>query len=134
MPPKFTREFQLTLLRYYPRSFVRCLRDYHTLRSNVPEKLNFEQVGPLGKPTTPHLPSVSGGIQFELYRVHSPLLTASLRFLFLPLLRCFNSGRSRSVLINTQNVLGRPIRKSWVHRLHAPTPGLSQLGTSLISS
>jgi len=35
-------------------------------------------------------------IQFELCRVRSPLLTASLRFLFLPLLRCFNPGRSRS--------------------------------------
>ena len=54
-------------------------------------------------------------------------------FLFLPLLRCFSSGRSRSWLINT-DVFGCPIRKSSVQRLHAPRRGLSQLGTSFIGS
>ena len=55
---------------------------------------------PWKSPITPHFPHISGGIRFELCRVHSPLLTASLRFLFLSLLRCFNSGRSRSLLIS----------------------------------
>ena len=46
-------------------------------------------------------------------------------FLFLRVLRCFNSPRSRSL----GRALGA-IRKSRVLRLHAPRPGLSQLATS----
>ena len=58
-------------------------------------------------------------------------------FLLLPLLRCFRSGGSRSVLPlagfperrEPKPAAGSPIRGSRVQRLHAPTPGLSQLAT-----
>lgn len=55
-------------------------------------------------------------------------------FLFLPLLRCFNSGRSQLWLIVTLTGNRIPIRKSQVHWLLASTLSLSQLGTSFISS
>ena len=40
-------------------------------------RVNLTKVGLKGRLTTPHLPTVTGGIQFRLYCVHSPLLTAS---------------------------------------------------------
>jgi hypothetical protein len=53
------------------------------------------------------------------------------RFLFLPVLRCFNSRRSP---LRAAIAVGIPIRKSWVLRLRAAPPGLSQLGTSFVSA
>ena len=50
-------------------------------------------------------------------------------FLFLPVLRCFNSRRSP---LREAIAVGIPIRKSRVLRLRAASPGLSQLGTSFI--
>ena len=54
-------------------------------------------------------------------------------FLFLPLLRCFNPGRSQSLRIDAF-ASGCPIRRSPGLRFHAPHRGLSQLGTSFISA
>ena len=53
----------------------------------------------------------------------------ALRFLFLPVLRCFNSRRSP---LREAIAVGIPIRISYVLRLHAAPVGLSQLGTSFI--
>ena len=39
--------------------------------------VTFTSVGLKGRLTTPHLPSLSGGIRFRLCCVHSPLLAAS---------------------------------------------------------
>ena len=54
-------------------------------------------------------------------------------FLFLPLLRCFRSGGSRSLTGAPRALLepmaGGPIQASPDLRLHAPTRGLSQLAT-----
>lgn len=59
-------------------------------------------------------------------------------FLFLPLLRCFRSGGSHSVLpplravsraLRVDPAAGSPIRESPDQRLRAPTRGLSQLAT-----
>ena len=53
----------------------------------------------------------------------------ALRFLFLPLLRCFSSGRSP---LREAIAVGIPIRKSRVLPLPAGPSSLSQLGTSFI--
>ena len=57
-------------------------------------------------------------------------------FLFLRVLRCFSSPRvPSSLMIHTLlSYVGSPIRKSVLHRLFAPTHGLSQLVTSFIGS
>ena len=54
-----------------------------------------------------------------------------LRFLFLPVLRCFNSRRSP---LRKAIVKGIPIRRSRVLRLRAASSGLSQLGTSVVGA
>ena len=75
---------------------------------------------------------IGRSLRFGLYRVHSPLLTTSLNwFLFLRILRCFSSPRS---LLREAIAVGIPIRKSRVLRLRAASPGLSQLGTSVVGS
>jgi hypothetical protein len=77
---------------------------------------------------------------FGLFRFRSPLLTESILFLFLRLLRCFtsagvaNSGlfysaRDVPVLIDT----GYPIRKSTGQSVFAAIRRLSQLITSFIA-
>ena len=53
-------------------------------------------------------------------------------FLFLRVLRCFNSPRSRSLPGAPEGRI--PIRGSRVQRVHAPTPGLSQLATPFFGS
>lgn len=78
MTPKFPRDFRPTVLKPKPQSSSLRLRDYHTLWSAVPGKFDFTgshciRFGLI----TPHLPCLSAGIQFKLYRFHSPLLAAS---------------------------------------------------------
>jgi hypothetical protein len=78
--------------------------------------------------------------RFRLFRFRSPLLTESLRFLFLGLLRCFTSPRFASPdyefirSITGLRQLGCPIRKSTDQCLLAAPRGLSQLTTSFIAS
>jgi hypothetical protein len=55
----------------------------------------------------------------------------TLRFLFLPVLRCFNSRRSP---LREAIAVGIPIRKSQVLSLRAAPLSLSQLGTSFIGA
>ena len=56
-------------------------------------------------------------------------------FLFLHLLRCFNSVGSQSSTDQTQKkCLGSPIRQSWVQKMYAPRPSLSQLTTTFIGN
>jgi hypothetical protein len=85
-------------------------------------------VGLKGRLTTPHLPSLSGGIRFRLCCVHSPLLTASLLISFPAPTQMFQL-RAFPTITGHKRIL---IRRSRAQRLHAPPPGLSQLGTSFI--
>ena len=56
-------------------------------------------------------------------------------FLFLHLLRCFNSvGSQSSTDQTTKSCLGSPIRQSWDQRMSAPTPSLTQLTTTFIGN
>ena len=91
-------------------------------------------------PLTPDFPDCSGcDVQATgLVRVRSPLLTESLRFPFLRVLRCFNSPRSPRCPMysdtDTSQEVGFPIRTSRDQCLLAAPPGLSQPNTSFIAS
>ena len=74
---------------------------------------------------TPHLP---GGIQFELCRFRSPLLTTSRLISFPPPTKMFQFGGFPIQRID-QLRSGSPIRESPDPRLHASPRSLSQLGT-----
>ena len=83
---------------------------------------------------TPHLPQITkwDSVCSESF---SLAVTNDIAycFLFLHLLRCFNSVGSQSSRINTK-VLGSPIRQSWVQKMYAPRPSLSQLTTTFIGN
>ena len=78
--------------------------------------------------------------RFRLLRFRSPLLTESLRFLFLGLLRCFSSPAYPhipiySVCADTASpVPGFPIRVPPDQRMFAPTRRVSSLTTPFIGS
>ena len=98
--------------------------------------LNLSSLVPHRGPTTPGASS-----WFGLLRFRSPLLTESILFLFLRLLRCFTSpGIANSSLFYSGRddggltPPGYPIRKSSDQRFCAPTRSLSQLITSFIAS
>ena len=75
---------------------------------------------------------------FGLIRVRSPLLTESLRFLFLRVLRCFSSPGLPPIVKAIGNsalpLLGCPIRISTDQNLLAVPRGFSQLIASFIGS
>jgi hypothetical protein len=82
MFPCFTRDIQRTLLwipeiifLIYPYGAITLFGVAFQPTSGLLTKMCSD-------PTTPHLPLVSGGIQFALCRVRSPLLTASLLISF----------------------------------------------------
>ena len=96
------------------------LRGYHPLWRAISGYFSFtseEEAGPL----TLHLPQVSQWDSVWTF----PISLAATKgipcwFLFLPLLRCFRSGGSRSV---KEHILGSPIQVSPDLRLHAPPRG-----------
>lgn len=96
------------------------LRGYHPLWRAISGYFSFtreEEAGPL----TLHLPQVSKWDSVWTF----PISLAATKgipcwFLFLPLLRCFRSGGSRSV---KEHILGSPIQVSPDLRLHAPPRG-----------
>ena len=98
-------------------------------------------------PTTPHLPRVfPAGFGLGSPPFGRPYSGDPCWFLLLPLLRCFRSGGSHSVLppphrgggfpsaAGSSPAAGSPIRGSRVPRLPAPTPGLSQLATPFLGA
>ena len=123
-----------------PTRFPSCLRlrGYHPLRRLFPEHFGFTTrkaygLGPLNPTSHPpydgrfSLPSAAFGRPYSRHRNC---------FLFLRVLRCFSSPRSRSLRpkralwerVPLRHARLR-IRESRVPRLPAPTPGLSQLAT-----
>ena len=87
---------------------------------------------------TPHLHGVTTGIQFALFRFRSPLLTESQLISFLAGTRMFRFPAFPFLCRNGRfpygSRSGSPIRLSRVLRLLAPTPGISQLGTTFIGA
>ena len=84
-------------------------------------------------------PSAPCGTEFRLVPLRSPLLGESVRFLFLGLLRCFNSpGSFPYPMYSDKDIpillgMGCPIRKSPDQSLFAAPRSLSQLTTSFIT-
>ena len=135
MAPSFPRQNQAAVLRDTgPRRGGLRLRGYHPLRRGFPAHFGFPASGGPG-PTTPHLPRVFPvGFGLGSPPFGRPYSGDPCWFLFLPLLRCFRSGGSRSGDIPRSTRacsarVGSPIRESRVLRLPAPTPGFSQLAT-----
>jgi hypothetical protein len=102
------------------------LRGFHPLWQAFPGHLSFtgeEEAGPL----TLHLPQVS--LKDSVWTFPSSLAATEgipFWFLFLPLLRCFNSGGSHSHVGASRfrrTMMGSPIEESPVLRLHALTRG-----------
>ena len=119
-----------------------------TLYAGLFQVLHLSVEVPRRGPTTPET-----SLRFGLIRFRSPLLTESILFLFLRLLRCFTSPgiayRSLTSLLTipiardgrraseTDNdalpPLGYPIRKSPDHSVLTAPRGLSQLTASFIA-
>jgi hypothetical protein len=102
------------------------LRGYHPLWRAFPGHFSLtdeEEAGPI----TLHLPQVS--LKDSVWTFPSSLAATEgipFWFLFLPLLRCFRSGGSRSLLGASKfrrTSIGSPIEESPVLRLHALTRG-----------
>ena len=86
--------------------------------------------------STHHISRISlNGIQFVLYRFRSPLLTISQLLSFPPPTKMFQFG-GFPILHGSahKNMLGSPIRQSWVPKMYAPRPSLSQLTTTFIGN
>lgn len=76
------RDFRRTLLEDIENHHIRLpLRGYHPLRPGFPAEFEYTDLG-VDEPATPHLPCLSVGIRFALYRVRSPLITVSLLISF----------------------------------------------------
>ncbi len=106
-----------------------------TLSAGAFHLLDLSSRIPRRGPTTPE-----ASLRFGLLRVRSPLLTQSILFLFLRLLRCFtsagfacfslfDSGKDGGILVPP----GYPIRKSPDQSVFAAPRSLSQLITSFIA-
>lgn len=129
MTPDFMRDFQPALLRYSLVTIPLHVRDCHPLWSDVPEEFRFGIVIN-SEPITPHLPC---GIQFELCRFRSPLLTTSRLISFPPPTKMFQFGGLP--IVSNHGISRRiPIRGSPDHRTLASSRSLSQLGTPFIGS
>lgn len=93
-------------------------------------KFHFKSCANSG-PITPHLPC---GIQFELCRFRSPLLTTSRLISLPPPTEMFQFGGLPIVTNRSQKTTGCPIRVSPDHRILASSRSLSQLGTPFIGT
>jgi hypothetical protein len=118
-----------------PRAFLDFGHGGLTLSAGAFHLLDLSSTVPHRGPTTPGASS-----RFGLFRFRSPLLTESILFLFLRLLRCFtspgfacfslfDSGKDDGALPPS----GYPIRKSPDQSVCAAPRSLSQLVTSFFA-
>ena len=131
MTPGFTRDFQPTLLR---NARENCILSYGTITLyRAPFQMTFDTTQFISEARPQH--HISLRIRFELCRFRSPLLTTS-RLISSPApTKMFQFGAFPIVSYDTidDESSGCPIQESQVHRFHASTLGLSQLGTPFIS-
>ena len=137
MPPTFMPNIQWTLLK--KKSYTKLQKNISTgLSPSTVLKFQIEfdlSTEVKSKVYTPHLPHFTKWDSVCSISV-SLAVTNDIAycFLFLHLLRCFNSVGSQSSRINMQSMLGSPIRQSWVQKMYAPRPSLSQLTTTFIGN
>ena len=131
MTPRFPREFRPTVLKTSLRSSLCTCTGLSPSMVRRSRRLSLNIEDHNSELTTPHLPC---GIQFELRRVRSPLLTTS-RLISSPApTKMFQFGAFPFRWRNDAHASGCPIRGSPVQWLHAPTRSLSQLGTPFFST
>ena len=102
-----------------------AIRGCHPVSRSVPGDFS-QSIGRFRSVRTPHCPKASVWTVSRSLAVTDDI---SCWFLFLLVLRCFNSERS---LLREAIAVGIPIRRSQVLRLRAAPLGLSQLGTSVV--
>jgi len=119
----------------HPRAFSDFGHGGLTLFAGLFQVLNLSSKVPHRGPTTP-----GTSPRFGLFRFRSPLLTESILFLFLRLLRCFTSpGIANPLLFDSERddsalpLPGYPIRKSPDQSACAAPRSLSQLVTSFFA-
>ena len=136
MPPTFKPDIQRILLENNTKTFKEYIYGTITLYgSKIPNRIQFTQKS-LKVKSTHHISHKSlSGIQFVLNRFRSPLLTISQLLSFPPPTKMFQFG-GFPILHGSicKNILGSPIRQSWVQKMYAPRPSLSQLTTTFIGN
>ena len=136
MPPRFTRDFQRTLLRIPGIAVLHFAYGTFTLYGRcIPPSFGYAVRADPG-PSTPHFRSLSGRIRFAVFRVRSPLLAESRLISFPPLTKMLQFGGCPLVteFQASEGLEGSPIRLSRFQRLLAATPGISRLGATFVGS
>ena len=135
MPPTFKPDIQRILLENITMTSKKYIYGTITLYgSKIPNRIRFIQKSlKVSLHTTS--PTIHKGDSVCSVSV-SLAVTNDIAycFLFLHLLRCFNSVGSQSYTDQHENMLGSPIRQSWVPKMYAPRPSLSQLTTTFIGN
>ena len=136
MPPKFKRNIQCILLKnIYKTTRTHTYGTITLYGATIPSQL---QLSPRGlKIYLKHHISTYLTVRDSVCPTSFSLAVTNdiaYCFLFLHLLRCFNSVGSQSSTDQTQKCLGSPIRQSWDQRMSAPTPSLTQLTTTFIGN
>ena len=136
MPPKFKRNIQCILLKNKNKSSNTHTYGTITLYgATIPSQLQLSTRRL--KSSLKHHISTYLTVRDSVCPVSFSLAVTNdiaYCFLFLHLLRCFNSVGSQSSTDQTQKCLGSPIRQSWDQRMSAPTPSLTQLTTTFIGN
>ena len=136
MPPKFKRNIQCILLKkVYKTTRTHTYGTITLYGAAIPSQLQLSPRG-LKIPLKHHI-STYLTVRDSVCPTSSSLAVTNdiaYCFLFLHLLRCFNSVGSQSSTDQTVNCLGSPIRQSWDQRMSAPTPSLTQLTTTFIGN
>ncbi len=98
VPPSFPRDIQPVVLRGpSPAPFKLRLRGCHPLRRAIPDHFGFLEEAAAGPCNSTSPPCFHGGFGLPYSPFGRPYSGNPYWFLFLPLLRCFSSGGSRSV-------------------------------------
>ena len=130
----FDAHYQGHLLWYSTNPIPFRLRGYHPLCQNVPDYFNYVLGSLYESVYTTSLLSYHNRFSLGCFLFVRHYLGNLNWFLFLVVLRCFNSDGSISAAIATECLKNKIlIRTSRDQRSRAPTPGLSQLATSFIS-
>ena len=136
-PPVFRQDSSCPDVLWIPLALNQIrVRGFHPLCPAFPKQFcfssNVQRWGPL--------PRTYCYIRFGLFRFRSPLLSESIFFLFLQVLRCFSSlGSPRKTMDSSYDTTALPvvsslIRKSADHSLCATPRSLSQLVTSFFGA
>lgn len=101
-----------------------------------PFQVNFSLIkaDPKSKSTHHISPISQKGIQFDLHRFRSPLLTISQLLSLPPPTKMFQFSGFPILTDQHKKMLGSPIRQSRDQKMSAPPPSLSQLTTTFIGN